>query len=233
MVLDGTQVKTTLIVAAHPDDEILGCGDTIAGLAARGVQVHVAFMADGVFSRDGGHGTRRARLTARREMARQPRGILGITSINFGALPDNRLDTVALLDIIEPIETLIGQHRPDIVFTHHAGDVNIDHRRVHEAGVTACRPQRRHCVRTLLFFEIPSSTEWQPSTSAPVFAPNWFLDISTTLERKLTAPDAYATELRPWPHPRSRRGIEHLVRWWRATIGVDAAEAFLLGRQLS
>ena len=103
----------------------------------------------------------------------------------------------------------------------------------HEAVVTACRPQHGHPVKTLLCFEVPSSTEWQPPGSAPAFIPNWFVDITASLERKLTALDAYASELRPWPHPRSRQGVEHLARWRGATIGVDAAEAFMLGRQLT
>jgi LmbE family N-acetylglucosaminyl deacetylase len=104
---------------------------------------------------------------------------------------------------------------------------------MHEAAVTACRPQRGHPVKTLLCFEVPSSTEWQLQGSAPVFAPNWFVDISDTLDRKFAALDAYAAELRDWPHPRSRQGVEHLARWRGATVGVDAAEAFMLGRQLA
>jgi LmbE family N-acetylglucosaminyl deacetylase len=116
--------------------------------------------------------------------------------------------------------------------THHAGDVNIDHQRVHQAVVTACRPQPGHPVRTLLFFEVPSSTEWQPPGSAPAFTPNWFVDISSTLDCKLNALDAYAEELRVWPHPRSLQAVEALARWRGATVGVEAAEAFILGRYL-
>ena len=131
------------------------------------------------------------------------------------------------------IESLIAQHRPATLLTHHAGDVNIDHRRIHDAAIAAARPQRGHPVKALLSFEIPSSTEWQLPGSGPVFAPNWFVDISAFLQRKLAALDAYADELRPWPHPRSREGVEHLARWRGATVGVDAAEAFILGRYSS
>lgn len=152
--------------------------------------------------------------------------------MSFGEFPDNRMDTIALLAITKAVETLIAEHQPEMVFTHHAGDVNIDHRRMHEAVVTACRPQYDHPVKTLLCFEVPSSTEWQLPGSAPTFAPNWFVDISETLDRKLAALEAYAAELRTWPHPRSRQGIEHLAHWRGATVGVDAAEAFILGRQL-
>lgn len=99
--------------------------------------------------------------------------------------------------------------------------------------VTACRPQQGYPVKTLLCFEVPSSTEWQLPGSAPVFTPNWFIDISTTFDRKLAALEAYADEMRPWPHPRSRQGVEHLAHWRGATVGVEAAEAFILGRQIT
>ena len=226
-------MKSVLILAAHPDDEVLGCGGTIANLADQGVQVHVAFLADGVFSRNEERNAQQAALDARRAAAGQACEVLGVTSFSFGDMPDNRIDSLALLDIVRPIEALIEKWQPDAVFSHHAGDVNIDHRRLHEAVVTACRPQAGHPVRTLLFFEIPSSTEWQTPGSGPVFAPNWFVDISSTLERKMAALDAYSAEMRPWPHPRSRPGVEHLARWRGATVGVEAAEAFVLGRQLS
>lgn len=224
--------KSVLIVAAHPDDEVLGCGGTLALLADQGAQVQVAFLADGVFSRDPSPG-RQAELAARRTAAQKACDVLGVKSVSFGDFPDNRMDTVALLDIIKAVEELIAARQPDTIFTHHAGDLNIDHRRIHEAVVTACRPQQGHPVKTLLCFEVPSSTEWQVPGSAPVFAPNWFVDISATLDRKLAALDAYAVELRPWPHPRSKQGMEHLARWRGATIGAEAAEAFMLGRQLA
>lgn len=225
--------RSIVILAAHPDDEALGCGGTIAKLADEGATIHVAFLADGVFSRAGDEDAQRAELAARRAAAQKACDILGVKSVSFGDFPDNRLDTVALLDIIKALEELIVAHQPEVVFTHHAGDVNIDHCRMHEAVVTACRPQRGHPVKTLLCFEVPSSTEWQLPGSAPVFAPNWFVDISDTFDRKLAALDVYAAELRGWPHPRSRQGVEHLARWRGATVGVDAAEAFMLGRQLA
>lgn len=226
-------MKSILIVAAHPDDEVLGCGGTIAKLAREGAVIHVAFLADGVFAREREHNARQSELKARQAAAEKACGILGAKSASFGTFPDNRMDSIALLDIVKTVEVLVDEHRPDTVFTHHAGDLNVDHRRSHEAVAAACRPQAGHTVKTLLCFEVPSSTEWQISGSAPPFAPNWFVDISASLERKLAALEAYAAELRDWPHPRSRRGVEHLARWRGATIGVEAAEAFLLGRQLA
>jgi LmbE family N-acetylglucosaminyl deacetylase len=225
--------QSILILAAHPDDEVLGCGGTIAKLAEEGAIVHVAFLADGVFSRAGEQTAQQLELTSRRAAAQKACEILGVKSVSFSNFPDNRMDTIPLLDIAKAVEALISKHQPEMVFTHHAGDVNIDHRRLHEAVVIACRPQHGHPVKTLLCFEVPSSTEWQLPGSAPAFTPNWFVDISATLVRKLAALEAYAEELRAWPHPRSRQGVEHLAHWRGATVGVDAAEAFILGRQLA
>jgi LmbE family N-acetylglucosaminyl deacetylase len=225
--------QSVLILASHPDDEVLGCGGTIAKLTQVGVDVNIAFLADGVLSRAGNPSTQQQELTARHSAAQKACDILGAASVSFGDFPDNRMDTLPLLKITQAIEMLIAKYQPDTVFTHHAGDVNIDHRLTHEAVVTACRPQKECPVKTILCFEVPSSTEWQLSGSAPSFNPNWFVDISSTIDRKLTALKVYYEELRSWPHPRSQRGVEYLARWRGATIGVDAAEAFMLGRHLT
>lgn len=225
--------QSILILAAHPDDEVLGCGGSIAKLADEGAAVHVAFMADGVFARAGEEQAQRSELVSRRAVAQKACNILGVRSVSFGDFPDNRMDTILLLEITKAVEALIVKYQPETVFTHHAGDVNIDHRRLHDAATSACRPQSGHSVKTLLCFEVPSSTEWQLPGSAPVFMPNWFVDISVTLVRKMAALEAYADELRAWPHPRSLQGVEHLAHWRGATVGVDAAEAFILGRQLA
>lgn len=225
--------KSILIVAAHPDDEVLGCGGTIAKLTDEGAKIHVAFLADGVFSRAGAVEAQQAELEARCSAAKKACDILGVESVSFGCFPDNRMDTLALLDITKMVEGLLAKYRPDTVFTHHVGDVNIDHRRTHDAVVTACRPQVGNLVKTLLCFEVSSSTEWQLPGTATAFTPNWFVNITSTLERKLLALEAYSAELRPWPHPRSKQGVEALAHWRGATVGVAAAEAFMLGRQLS
>lgn len=222
----------TLIIAAHPDDEVLGCGGAILKLTRAGAEVHLAFLADGIGARNPDPAQRQAELAQRRAAAEAAGRILGVASLNFDDLPDNRLDSIPLLDITQKVEALIDQYRPTSLFTHHAGDLNIDHRRTHQAVITACRPQRGHPVRTLLCFEQPSSTEWQPPGSGLAFTPHWFVDISATLEGKLAALEAYAAELRDWPHPRSRQGIEHLARWRGAGVGCDAAEAFMLARHL-
>jgi N-acetylglucosamine malate deacetylase 1 len=220
-----------LIVAAHPDDEALGCGGLMARQADVGADVHVVFLADGVGAR-GESDTDAKLVESRRSAARNACRILGAKPPAFGDFPDNRMDRVDLLDIVKSIEGHIERTRPQVMLTHHSGDVNIDHRRTHEASLAACRPQKGHPVRTLMFFEVASSTEWMTTGSAPGFLPNWFEDISGTLDRKLAAMAAYEAELRESPHPRSLGAIENLARWRGATIGVSAAEAFMLGRHI-
>lgn len=222
------------VIAAHPDDEILGCAGTMASHVQRGDGVHVLILAEGITSR----GQERNQNACAADIldlalaAEKANKIIGVTSLTTKGFPDNRLDSLDRLEIIKVIEDFFREHRPNIVYTHHNGDVNIDHRRVHEAVITACRPVPGNLIHTLLFFETPSSTEWQPLLSAPAFVPNWFVDITLTLKLKLEALRAYSSELRLWPHPRSLEAIEHLACWRGSTIGVQAAEAFLLGRKI-
>jgi len=211
---------------------VLGCGGTIARMADEGVAVHIAFLADGVGARGSLSGKAQSPLGERRAAAEKAGDILGAASVSFDDLPDNQLDSVPLLTVVQRVEALITQYRPGTVITHHAGDLNVDHRVVHEAVMTACRPQSGHPVRTLLCFEVPSSTEWQPPGSDIVFAPNWFVDITDTLQRKMSALESYAMEMRDWPHPRSMKGVEHLARWRGATVGCETAEAFVLARSI-
>ena len=228
------EFNCVLVVAAHPDDEVLGCGGTIARHADAGEQVQVLIVAEGATSRQ----QQRDRLQAGDELsslaqAAQTAGlILGAAGVELLDLPDNRLDSLDRLDLIKHIEQRIDRYQPHVVYVHHAGDVNVDHRRLHEAVVTACRPTPGHSVRRLLSFEVASSSEWQPPGSAPAFQPNWFVDISGQWQRKSEALAAYASEMRPWPHARSLEALEHLARWRGAQVGVEAAEAFCLLRQL-
>lgn len=224
--------SSVLILAAHPDDEVLGCGGTIAKLSSAGATVNVAFLADGVSSRKGDLKEQRLWLAHRRKAAASACEILGVKSVWFGDFPDNQMDTLPLLDIIQVVEGLLAQFQPDTIFTHHGGDVNIDHACLHKAAVVACRPQQGNPVKNFLCFEVPSSTEWQMHGSSPTFVPNWFVDISSTVGLKMRALDEYAFELRAWPHPRSRQGVEHLTHWRGATIGVNVAEAFMLARKI-
>lgn len=227
--------KSIFIVAAHPDDEVLGCGGTIARHADEGDQVQVLIVAEGATSRQQQRDRNQAsdELSALAQAAQQAGVILGASGVELLNFPDNRLDSLDRLDLIKQIEERIARHQPQVVYVHHAGDVNIDHRRLHEAVVTACRPIPGQPVRRLLSFEVASSTEWQPPGSAPAFQPNWFVDISFQWTRKREALEAYASEMRHWPHARSIQAVEHLASWRGAQVGVEAAEAFCLLRQLS
>ncbi len=220
-----------LVVVAHPDDEVLGCGGTIARHVRNGDCVRVVIVAEGITSR-ATDGPSDAKLEQLRNAARKANDLLGVSDLVLEGLPDNRLDSLDRLAVTQRIEAHIQRWKPSIVYTHHVGDVNLDHQVVHHAVVTACRPQPEHSVDTLLFFEVASSTEWQPPGSAFPFQPNWYVDITDTLEVKLEALHAYDAEMRAWPHPRSFRAVEHQVRWRGASAGVEAAEAFCLGRRV-
>ncbi|HKP95122.1 MAG TPA: PIG-L deacetylase family protein [Fibrobacteria bacterium] len=224
--------STVLVVAAHPDDEVLGCGATMAAHARKGDRVHVLILAEGLTSRDPerNRGSRAGGLSRLARAARKAHSILGVSGTTLEAFPDNRMDSVPLLDVVKVIESRIAAVRPDVIYTHHAGDLNIDHRVVHQAVATACRPLPGTALRSLLCFEVPSSTEWQIQSPASAFAPNWHVDVTDTLALKLKALKAYASEMRPWPHSRSLEAVEHLARWRGASAGWDAAEAFMLGR---
>ncbi len=222
------------VIAAHPDDEVLGCGASLARFAREGYRVHVLLLADGESSRScvSGEAQPGSRISGRKEAAMRASEILGCTSVELLDLPDNRLDSLDRLDVVKLVESFVERHEPFRVLTHHAGDVNIDHRVVHDAVIASCRSQPGFCVRELLFFEVPSSTEWRPPCSMPAFEPNYFVDVSDTIERKLRAMEAYRDEMREAPHPRSRSALNALAQWRGAIVGVSAAEAFMLGRML-
>ncbi|HTY98207.1 MAG TPA: PIG-L deacetylase family protein [Rhodocyclaceae bacterium] len=220
-----------LVVAAHPDDEVLGCGGTMAAHAARGDEVRVLILGEGAASRHAEAGAvSRAEISALEAAAAAAAQVLGAQAPRFGGLPDNRLDTVPLLNVVRQVETGVAEAGPEVVYTHFPGDTNIDHRIAFEAVITACRPQPGAVKPAILCFEVPSSTEWRPPVAAPVFAPTWYVDIAGTLEAKLKALAAYGTEIRSWPHPRSLEAVTHLARWRGASVGVAAAEAFVLAR---
>lgn len=218
-----------LVAAAHPDDEVLGCGGTLARHAAAGDEVHVLFLADGESSRTANPNA--SAIDARLACARAAAAVLGITSIRALGLPDNRLDRLALLDIIQPVERYLSELRPDIVYTHHGGDLNIDHRLAHQALLTACRPLPGQVVKEIRCFEVPSSTEWHTPGGEP-FVPNLYVDIEAVRERKLQALNAYGHELRPFPHSRSLQAIEALGCWRGAMAGLVHAEAFFIARKI-
>ena len=226
--------QTVLVVAGHPDDEVLGCGGTIARHVDSGDHVYVLIVAEGLTSRQQVRDRSECadQFLTLASAAKAAGKILGATGVEMLDFPDNRLDSLDRLDLIKCIEARIDSCKPQVVYVHHAGDVNVDHRRLHEAVVTACRPIPGQSVRRLLSFEVASSTEWQPPGSAPAFQPNWFVNITEQLERKCEALMIYGQEMRPWPHARSIKALEYQARCRGAQVGVEAAEAFCLLRNL-
>ena len=221
-----------LVVAAHPDDEILGCGGTIIKHCKNGDEVRILIMAEGLTSR-GMHRDVVGNSDALEELhsnSHKAAQIMGASEVNILSFPDNRMDSVDLLDVVKQIELVIDEFKPDIVYTHHAGDVNIDHRITHEAVVTACRPLPGQCVKILLFFETVSSTEWQMATADRIFLPNMYVDISAYLDKKIEALHYYDSEMREYPHSRSYEALRILAKQRGFTVGTQAAEAFMVGR---
>lgn len=225
-------MKSVLVVAAHPDDEILGCGGTMARLAAEGWAVHILILAEGATSRDEirQRETRSVELSELAVCAQRSADIVGATSLELDAFPDNRMDSVDLLDVVKRVEVAIAAYSPERIFTHGYHDVNIDHRIVHDAVIAASRPKPQGCVLELYFFEVLSSTEWRPPSSAPQFAPTCYVDITEHIETKVDALKAYTPELLDFPHPRSTEAVRALARYRGSSVGVHAAEAFEVGR---
>lgn len=227
-----SKMETILVIAAHPDDEVLGCGGTIAKHLQNGDQVHILIVAEGSTSRDLHRDPQKhqTQLSALAIAAHQASQILGGAILNFEQLPDNRLDSLDLLDVVKIIEKHIERVKPTIIYTHHYGDLNIDHQIVHRAVLTATRPLPDSSIKIVLAFEVPSSSEWQFTDPSANFSPNWFVDISQTLDIKLKALSVYSSEMREFPHPRSLEAVQNLTKWRGATVGVPAAEAFTLIR---
>lgn len=221
-----------LVIAAHPDDEVLGCGGTIARHVAAGDSVSAMFMTDGVSARSEYNGGIAAIV---RQQARNAAcAILGVEPA-LESLPtrthDNQLDALPLLKIVQAFEYIAKNVKPDIIYTHHGGDLNIDHRIVHQATMTAFRPQPGSTVKAIYAYEVPSSTEWASDT-LPAFRPNHFVDVSGFMEQKIAALQAYEEELREFPHPRSVEAVKALAAWRGASVGLKAAEAFMTVRSI-
>lgn len=215
-----------LIVAAHSDDEVLGCGGTIAKLANQGNEVAVIFMTNGVSSRH--EKDELIKIQERKLHSEHAAKILGISQITQFDYPDNCMDTVPLLHVTQSIEDEIRKFQPEIVMTHFTSDLNIDHSTVARATLTATRPLAGSSVKKVLGFEVNSSTEW--AFDAPHFKPNYFVNISESFNLKINAMRAYDSELRARPHPRSLEGIEALAALRGSASGYRYAEAFRIYR---
>lgn len=225
-------MKSVLVFAAHPDDEILGQAGTIRRLANEGVCCRAVIIAEGITSR--ANNRSEADFSELKELqtdARNSAQIVGYESIEFCELPDNRLDSMDLLDVIKVVSEYVEKYRPDTIFTHHHGDLNIDHRIVCEAVITACRPVRHYFVERIYAFETPSSTEWNYSYEDP-FKPNVFFDVTDTIQKKIEAINCYRSESEVSPHPRSPEALLALAEYRGSNVGVKYAEAFMLLREV-
>lgn len=226
--------KRILIIVAHPDDELLGLGATMHRLINDyGVKTHVVILGEGITSRSDNRNTKEweKELAIHRNNIKAAQKAIGYHSVAIYDFADNRFDTVALLDIIKVIEKEKENFKPDIIFTHHGGDLNIDHQRTFEAVMTACRPMADEIVKTIITFETPSGTEWRASTDPKHFIPNLFIEVSEkNLGAKIKGMESYEFEKRQYPHPRSPEALRIQAQRWGVAVGLEFAEAFCLVR---
>lgn len=222
-----------LVVAAHPDDEVLGCGGTITRLSNEGHGVYIAILGEGITSRfKKREQAKRSLIELLHSQSKKVARLLGAKNLFLYNLPDNRFDTIPLLDIIKIIEDLIQKIKPEVIYTHFAGDLNIDHQLVNRAVITATRPLKDSTVKEIYAFEIPSSTEWTFGSLGQVFRANVFVDISKFLDIKLKAMSFYKSEMNDFPHPRSTKALTVVAQRWGSICGCEAAEAFELIRMI-
>jgi LmbE family N-acetylglucosaminyl deacetylase len=215
-----------LVVAAHPDDEAFGCGGTLAKHIDQGDSVSILTLTDGVSSRDE---TEKIDQAIRNESFIKSCDCLGIKKFRSYSYPDNKMDSVPILDITKTIENYIKEVQPDLVYTHFYNDLNIDHRVTSNAVLTACRPQPGFSVKEIRMFEVVSSSDWN---SGDKFNPNLLVDIKDYYSKKLASLRCYESELRPWPHQRSYEAIESIAKVRGSLVGFEMAEAFMVYRRL-
>jgi LmbE family N-acetylglucosaminyl deacetylase len=229
--------KRIMIVVAHPDDELLGCGATINKLISEyNCTIRAVILGEGITSRS----EQRDVDEVKQELSIHKSNIttaaqkIGYSSVGVYDFPDNRFDTVALLDIIKIIEKEKDEFRPEAIFTHHGGDLNIDHQRTFEAVMTACRPLKNEIVKTILTFETPSGTEWRSPSDPRQFLPNLFIEISdNNLSAKIKGMESYEFEKRSFPHPRSPEALKIQAQRWGIIVGKDLVEPFQVIRSIA
>lgn len=220
--------RSVLAVVAHADDEVLGCGGALRRHVLAGDVVHVLRLTDGVGARGDDAAAAARRVVAERAAAEA----IGFTWLPGGTFPDNRLDAVALLDVVQFVEAAFRAVSPELVYLHHPGDLNIDHAIAARAVLTAARPQPGAPVRELRAFEVPSSTEWAPVALSTPFLPDLYVDTSAVADAVQAALQAYGEELRPAPHARSLVGIDARAVLRGAEVGLPRAEAFAVLRRV-
>ena len=222
---------SVVCIVAHPDDEVLGVGGTLARHAADGDEVHICILSDGVTSRYDETDAADAEIKQRRQRAQRAADTLGAT-VSLHGFPDNSFDTVPLLDIVQTIEAEIAEHEPDTVYTHHYGDLNVDHELSCRATITATRPLAKSDVKRVLAFETLSASEWSVPSPDNAFQPTSFVDVSDYLDIKADALSVYQRELRDPPHPRTVDTVVKNAEVWGSKAGVSAAEPFDVLREV-
>lgn len=236
MMITTLREKRILVVVAHPDDELLGPGGTMNRLIHDyGCTCRVVILGEGITSRSDTRDPEAwaKQLAIHRENIHSAQKAIGYQSVGIYDFADNRFDSVDLLDIIKVIEKEKSEFKPDVIFTHHGGDVNIDHQRTFEAVITATRPMEHENVRTIITFETPSGTEWRAASDPRHFIPNLFFEISpTNLAAKVKGMESYEFEKRAYPHPRSPEALKILAQRWGVAMGRHLAEAFMLIRHI-
>ncbi len=233
-MLESLKNKRLMLVVAHPDDELLGLGATMHRLINEfKVTAHVVILGEGITSRSDNRDVEKwqEQLSIHKQNIKNAQAAIGYQSMSILDFPDNRFDTVALLDITKVIEKEKENFKPNTIFTHHGGDVNIDHQKTFEAVITACRPMKHENVKNIITFETPSGTEWRASSDPKHFIPNLFFEISEKdLQAKIKGMESYEFEKRQFPHPRSPEALKIQAQRWGISIGCELAEAFYLVR---
>lgn len=236
-MLEFLRNKKIMIVVAHPDDELLGLGATFHKLINEyNVQTHVVILGEGITSRADNRDVKawENELAIHRSNIKNAQLAIGYHSTSIYDFPDNRFDSVALLDIVKTVEKEKNQFNPDVIFTHHGGDVNVDHQRTFESIITACRPMKDERVKTIITFETPSGTEWRSPTDPRHFLPNLFFSVSeNNLDAKIKGMESYEFERREYPHPRSPEALKIQAQRWGIAVGTTFAEAFCLVRSIN
>jgi len=215
-------MKKVMVIVAHPDDEALGAAGTLARHAKNGDTVHILFLADG----EGARGSK-DNLDERRRAGDDATEAMGAKDVVYLDFPDNQMDKVPFLEIVKAVEKHISAFSPDIIYTHHGGDLNNDHNITHRAVLTACRPMEGLTLEKIYAFEVLSSTEWASKDQDKSFIPDHYVDISEFYDAKEQAINAYSEEMRPFPHPRSLEAIEALATLRGSQSGLNKAEAFV------
>lgn len=220
-------MSTILVVAAHPDDEILGVGATISKHIKSGDKAYALILGEGQTSRFEKRELADEELVERlHKDTLDAAKVIGFKEVFFESIADNRFDSVDFLDVVKLIEKHVRIVCPDIIYTHHLGDLNIDHQITHKAVLTATRPIGDYSVKEIYAFETVSSTEWNFASRENTFVPSVFVDVSEQFDTKCKAMESYRSELCEYPHPRSLRMLKSVAEKWGATIGVEYAEAF-------